>query len=59
MVIGGLTNSDVLGGWTLKLRKADRLPQDVASAFYALYGGKKVGESYVPEYYVGIQVVNV
>ena len=57
MIIGGLTNSEVLGGWTLKLRSADRLPQDVATAFGNIFSDK-LGATYTPEYYVATQPVN-
>ena len=58
MVLGGITNSPALGGWTLKMRKADRLPQDVASAFYDVFDSKKLGVTYVPAYYLAAQLVN-
>ena len=54
---GSITNSQLLGGWTLKLEKADKLPQPLASAFAKLYGDK-LGGSYSPVYYVGTQPVN-
>lgn len=57
MLLGGLTNSDLLGGWALKLRKADRLPQDVATAFGNLFGNN-LGATYVPAYYVATELVN-
>ena len=57
MLLGGITNSAALGGWILKMRKADRLPQDVATAFVDIFG-KLVGGSYTPEYYVATQPVN-
>ena len=57
MIVGGLTNSDLLGGWILKLRSANRLPQDVATAFGNLFSDK-LGATYTPEYYVATQPVN-
>ena len=56
-MFGEITNAKLLDGWTLKLEKADKLPQDLASAFGNLFGAK-FGGSYVPMYYVGTQPVN-
>ena len=56
-MFGSITNSKLLGGWTLKLESADKLPQDVATAFGNLYGSQ-FGGSYRPVFYVGSQVVN-
>ena len=56
-MFGEITNAKLLDGWTLKLEKADKMPQDLATAFSELYSGK-FGGSYVPEYYVGLQLVN-
>ena len=42
-----ITNSKLLSGWTLKLEQADKLPQDLATAFAKLYG-TKLGGSYTP-----------
>ena len=56
-MFGEITNAKLLGGWTLKLEKADRLPQDLATAFGNLYSGK-FGGSYTPDFYVGFQLVN-
>ena len=56
-MFGEITNAKLLGGWTLKLEKADKLPQDLASAFGTLYG-TKLGGAYQPLYYVGTQLVN-
>ena len=56
-MVGNITNSKLLGGWTLKLTKADNLPQPLATAFGKLYT-EKFGGSYQPVYYVGTQVVN-
>ena len=52
-----ITNSKLLSGWTLKLEQADKLPQDLATAFAKLYG-TKLGGSYTPAYYIGTQIVN-
>ena len=56
-MFGEITNAKLLGGWTFKLERADKLPQELASAFTALYG-TKLGGAYKPLYYVGTQVVN-
>ncbi|MBR1398053.1 MAG: hypothetical protein IJ563_11065, partial [Selenomonadaceae bacterium] len=56
-MLGEITNAKLLGGWTLKLESANKLPQDVASAFGKLFG-EKVGGSYTPVFYVGTQLVN-
>ena len=56
-MLGGITNSDVLGGWILKLRKADRLPQDVATAFGDIFGDN-LGAKHTPAYYVAAQLAN-
>ena len=56
-MFGEITNAKLLGGWTFKMQSAEKLPQDLASAFYALYGNK-VGGAYKPLYYVGTQPVN-
>lgn len=56
-MFGEITNAKLLGGRTFKMQRADKLPQDLASAFAALYGGR-VGGAYKPLYYVGTQVVN-
>ena len=56
-MFGEITNAKLLGGWTFKMQSAEKLPQDLASAFYALYGNK-VGGAYKPLYYVGTQQVN-
>ena len=56
-MFGEITNAKLLDGWTLKLEKADKLPQDLATAFGNLFGAK-FGGSYLPEYYVGTQPVN-
>lgn len=52
-----ITNSKLLGGWELKLQKADKLPQGLTTAFNRLYG-EKFGGNYVPVYYVATQPVN-
>ena len=57
MKVGEITNAKLLSGWVLKLEKADKLPQDVATAFGNLYGDK-LGGAYMPVYYVGLQLVN-
>ena len=31
-MFGEITNSELLGGWTFKFEKADKLPQNLASA---------------------------
>ena len=56
-MLGEITNAKLLGGWTLKLESAEKLPQDLASAFGKLFG-EKVGGSYTPVFYVGTQLVN-
>ena len=56
-MFGEITNAKLLDGWTLKLEKADKLPQDLTTAFGNLFGAK-FGGSYVPMYYVGTQPVN-
>ena len=56
-MFGEITNSKVLGGWSLKLESAEKLPQDVATAFGKLFGDR-LGASYLPAYYVGTQFVN-
>ena len=56
-MFGEITNSKLLSGWALKLEKADKLPQDVITAFDNLYG-EKFGGSYLPVFYVGMQLVN-
>ena len=57
-MVGTITNSKLLGGWNLKLEKADKLPQDLASAVAKIFDPAKVGGSYTPVYYVGTQQVN-
>ena len=57
MKVGEITNAKLLGGWALKLEPANKLPQDVATAFGNLYGDK-LGGSYIPIFYVGMQLVN-
>ena len=39
-MVGNIQNSKLLGGWTLKLESAEKLPQPLASAFGKLYGEK-------------------
>ena len=39
-MFGEITNAKLLDGWTLKLEKADKLPQDLTTAFGNLFGGK-------------------
>ena len=56
-MVGTITNSKLLGGWTLKLERADKLPQALASAFTKLFADR-LGGSYNPLYYVGTQQVN-
>ena len=56
-MFGEISNAKLLGGWTLKLEKADKLPQDLATAFGKLFGDK-LGGSYMPAFYVGSQLVN-
>ena len=56
-MVGNIQNSKLLGGWTLKLESAEKLPQPLASAFGKLYG-EKFGTSYQAVYYVGTQIVN-
>lgn len=53
-----LTNSGELGGWTLKMQSAKKLPQDVASAYTEVFGEPRVGAKYIPIYYVADQLVN-
>ena len=57
MMCGSIQNSKLLGGWNLKMRKADRLPQDIASGFYEAIG-TKLGVQYTPVYWVADQIVN-
>ena len=57
MKLGEITNAKLLGGWTLKLEKAEKLPQPLATAVDKIFG-QKTCCSYVPVYYVGTQVVN-
>ena len=57
MKVREISNAKLLDGWTLKLEKADKMPQALATAFSNLYGAK-FGGSYTPIYYVGTQVVN-
>jgi len=57
-MFGEITNSKLLGGWTLKLEKADKLPQILATAFYNLYGAAKFGGSYLPSCLLATQQVN-
>ena len=57
MNVGSITNSNLLGGWTLELESAEKMPQKLATAFGNLFGNK-FGGSYLPVYYVGKQVVN-
>ena len=45
MKLGEITNAKLLGGWTLKLEKADKIPQVLTTAFSNLYGSK-FGGSY-------------
>ena len=56
-MFGEITNSELLGGWTFKLEPANKLPQELASAFVNLLGAK-FGGSYIPEFLVGTQLVN-
>lgn len=56
-MFGEITNSELLGGWNFKFETADKMPQDLATAFAKLYG-EKFGGAYKPIYYVGTQVVN-
>ena len=56
-MFGEITNAKLLSGWSLKLEKADKLPQDLASGFTKLFG-EKTGGSYTPVFYVGTQLVN-
>ena len=56
-MLGGITNSEALGGWILKMRKVNRLPQDVASAFGLVFEDN-LGATYVPMYYLATQLVN-
>lgn len=56
MKFGDITNSAVLGGWTLIMRDANELPQDLASAFGDVFD--RVGATYTPAYYLATQVVN-
>lgn len=56
-MFGEIINSKLLGGYVLKLERADKLPQDLATAFGNLYG-TKFGGSYTPVFYVGMQLVN-
>ena len=53
-----LTNSGELGGWTLKMESAKRLPQEVTSGFDEVFGKPSVGGTYMPIYYVATQLVN-
>ena len=56
-MFGEITNSKLLSGWTLKLESAEKMPQDLATAFGKLFG-TKLGASYMPVFYVGDQLVN-
>lgn len=56
-MVGNITNSKLLGGWTLKLERANKLPQALESAFTKLFADR-LGGSYNPLYYVGTQQVN-
>ena len=57
-MVGNITNSKLLGGWTLVMQSAEKLPQPLASAFGKLFGDSKFGGSYTAEYYVATQPVN-
>lgn len=59
-MFGEITNAKLLGGWTFKFEKADKLPQDLATAWSKLWGSGavKVGGKYTPVFYVGTQLVN-
>lgn len=56
-MFGEITNSKELGSWTFKLESADKMPQDLASAFTRLLG-TKLGGAYSPAFLVGTQLVN-
>ena len=56
-MFGEITNSELLGGWTFKFEKADKLPQNLASAVSKLLTAK-FGGSYVARFLVGTQTVN-
>ena len=56
-MVGAIENSQLLGGWLLRLRKADRLPQDLASGF-GIALNEKLGVKYTPVYWIAEQIVN-
>lgn len=45
-----------IGGWTLVNENTDKLPQDIASAAYAVFEGR-LGVTATPYWYIGRQIV--
>lgn len=57
MKLGGITFSDLLGGYEIVNESASKLPQDVASGFHGAVS-ELLGATYTPIWYVGKQLVN-
>lgn len=58
MKFGEFSIGGKLGGWNIVNVPATSLPEALESAVTDLFGGKKLGASYVPIWYVGTQLVN-
>ena len=57
MKFGEITLGDLFGGYEIVNESADKLPQNLASAFGIVNAGL-LGATYVPIWYVGHQLVN-